>query len=1161
MQKSLFAIRRCSHVGILACLYKIFNRRKLIIQIMRITIFLTLACVVNVYAKSYSQEKLTLDLKNVRLTQLFDIIEYKTDYQFLYNDEDVDKAPFVNLSVEDATVPQIMAACFTKNYPLTYRIENKTIVVLPEIEVPKKIAIPNKSKTFQFTVIGKVMDSTSGNPLVGVTVKVKGSTEGAITDENGKFSLEVPDSAVLEISYVGYNRKEISIRGRTSINILLTTAAAGLNQLVVIGYGRQKKSTLTGAVSAVNGDAVVRPGAANISQTMAGKISGLSIEPQSGEPGVNPVIHIRGIGTTGSSAPLVVVDGIIRDNLTDIDPSIIESVSVLKDAAAVAPYGLGGANGVLLITTRTGKIGNPILTVDAYRGNQKATWLPNPLNAVDYMKLQNEATTNVSSSSTPPYTTDFINNYNANHSSDPDKYPDARASDLLNKLIPVQNYNIKVSGGSKNVTYFIGGGYFKQDGLFDKTNFDRYNFNVNVDSKVTESTKINVNIINSFDRKNELSPFYSSSSMLRWIYFVKPTAPLYFTNGKWGDSNNSSLVGGLRSGSYNRDNGTSLLNTFTVDQQLPFVKGLSVKGAFSYDLNSSFIKGFSRPAYYWIQDVSTTPYTYTKQVSNMEQNSPPNPALNETYSKKQTYTYQAFLNYQRTFGSHEISFLGVAELRKSNYKILTTTMKNFSLDIDEFNLGSSNTSDYSITGTSDEAIQVGYVYRAGYIYENKYMVEASGRYDGHYYFAPGKRFGFFPAFSFGWMLSEEKFMKSFTFVDNLKIRGSWGKSGNLAGSAYQYLAGYRFLPNQYVFGSNAVPGAYPNSEANPNITWEVSNKSDIGVEVSLWRSLLTIEADYFFEKRNGMLLPPAISVPFEYGIGLSDENKGVMNNHGIELAIGGIYRFQNGLKLDFNGNFSFAKNKMKKVFETAATYDNPNRRRTGRPINTPFGYHALGLFSTEDDKNGDGIINTADGYDVVQFTELHPGDIQYEDVNKDGKIDANDEVAVGYSTYPEVTYGFAPAIEWRGFDLTLFWQGVALNSMNVNNRFQTVSLFNTQSNTDYEYYNNHWTPEHQNARYPRAYVGPNSNNNAPPSDFWYERGDYLRLKSCMIGYTIPRNVLEKISMRSLRVYFSGTNLFTLTKVKFFDPEAIDGGSGAGLYPAMKQFIFGASLTF
>ncbi|MFT3949582.1 MAG: TonB-dependent receptor [Agriterribacter sp.] len=1127
---------------------------------MKLTTVLLLAAMLQAAAKSDAQT-VTYAAESVSLEKVFVIIKQQTGYVFFYREEDITGLPTVSVAFKNTPLATALQETL-KGQPLQYNIQGKTIFITSAGAYRKKNTTQEEtiSEALSREITGVVRDK-KGAPLEGVSVTVKGTQMGTTTNAEGRFQLSVPSANNVELlfSFVGYATQTVKAGSRTMFDIVLEEAVADLSDVVVVGYGTQKKANLTGAVSSVKGDEINRAGAANISETMAGKISGISIEPVSGEPGVNPTIHIRGIGTTGSSAPLVVIDGIIRDNLSDIDPAVIESVSVLKDAAAVAPYGLGGANGVLLITTKSGRVDKFVLSLDAYKGNQKPAWLPNPLNVIDYMKLQNEAATNING--TAPYATDFIDNYTANHNADPDKYPDAKSRDLLNKLVPVQNYNIKASGGSGNTNYFLGGGYFGQDGLFDQINYHRYNFNANLNSKVTKTTRITVNIINSYDQKNELSPTYTSSSMLRWLYFIKPTDAMIFSNGKWGTSNNISLIGGLKSGSYNRADKKSLMNTFTIDQQLPFVKGLSVKGAFSYDLTNNFIKGFSKPAYYWNQDLTTTPYTYTQQVSNMEQTSSPNPALYETYSEKQAFTYQGYLNYHNVIKDHDITFLGVAELRKSNYKILNTSMKNFPLAIDEFDLGSSNTSDYSISGSSSESIQVGYVYKAGYVYKSKYMVEAAGRYDGHYYFAPGKRFAFFPSFSLGWRLSEEAFMKSFTFVDNLKIRGSWGKSGNLAGSAYQYLTGYNFYANQYAFGGNVVSGAYPSNEPNPNITWEISNKSDVGIEASLWKNLLSLEVDYFFERRTGMLLPPATTVPFEYGINLSDENAGIMNNHGVELAIGSKYQFKNLLRLGLNGNFSYAKNKMIKVFETAATYDNPNRRRTNRPVNTPFGYHSLGLFSADDDKNGDGIINALDGYSITQFSELHPGDVKYEDVNKDGKIDANDQMVIGYSTYPQITYGFTPSIEWKGFDLALFFQGVVRNSMNINNRFQTVSLLNTQSNTDYEYVNNHWTPDHQDARYPRAYIGPNPNNNSPESDFWYKRGDYFRLKNAVIGYTVPGKNLKPLNISSLRLYFSGTNIFTITKVNFFDPEAIYGGSGAGTYPSMKQFVFGVSVIF
>ncbi len=1136
------------------------------LRVMKLLTALLLVVCLQASATGISQT-ITYSGKEVSLEKVFKVIKEQTGYFVSYKTSQLRKSTPVTIQSEDMPLEQFLHRVL-QNQPLDYTLEETTIFIKWKKELYKVVPLESVSQTLTPPVEDAILTGRVTNdkqePLEGVSVTVKGTQNGTITNADGRFSLSVSSSNNVELifSFVGFESQTIRVGNQTVFNIVLKDFVAGLDDVVVVGYGIQKKTTLTGAVSSVKGEDLDRPGASNISETMAGKISGISITPVSGEPGVDPSIHIRGVGTAGSSAPLIVIDGVVRNSIADIDPTIIESISVLKDAVAVAPYGLGGANGVLLITTKTGKTDRPVFSINAYRGNEKAIWLPSPLNAVDYMVLQNEATTNVSSSSTPPFAADFINSYNANHALDPDRYPDANSIDLLNKTIPVQDYNFKVSGGSGNTTYYIGGGYFKENGLFDKYNFRRYNFNANINSKVTKTTKVKLSVINSFTRKNELSPRYSMANLMRWLYFVKPTSSLYYSNGKWGDINNVSLVGGINSGSYNKIDGASMLSTFTVDQEIPFVPGLSVKGIFSYDLYNDFTKGFSKPAYYWTQDITTTPYTYTRQVSNMEQNSPPYAALYESYNKTQVFTYQGYLDYKRTFGLNEISFLGVAELQKGNQNILNTSMKNLPLEIDEYNLGSSNPSDYTLGGSSSESIHVGYVYRAGYVYDGKYMVEVAGRYDGHYYFAPGKRFALFPSFSLGWRLSEEKFMKQLTFINNLKIRGSWGKSGNLAGRAYQYLAGYRFSPNQYAFGNNMVPAAYPNNEPNPNITWETANKTDIGIEVGLWNNLLNFEVDYFFEKRKGMLLPPATVVPFEYGIGLSDENEGVMDNHGVEITLGTKYQFQNGIRLNLDGNFSFARNKMLRVFETESTFNNPNRRRTGRPINTRFGYHSLGLFRTEEDKNGDGIINEDDGYNITQFGQLHPGDIKYEDLNNDGKIDANDEIAIGYSTFPQIFYGFTTSAEWKGFDLALFFQGAARSSYSINQRFQTISLFNTQSNTDYEFYNNHWTPERQDARYPRAYIGPNANNNNVSSDFWNESGSYLRLKNFIVGYSIPNNVLKQLLLSNLRVFFSATNLFTVSKVKFSDPESnIVSSGGAGLYPTMKQFIFGIGVSF
>ncbi len=880
----------------------------------------------------------------------------------------------------------------------------------------------------------------AGDPLPGTTIQVEGTILGAITDGDGKYSIEVPDQkAVIVFSFVGYITQRFPVAGKSTIDVTLVSASQNLQEVVVIGYGTQKKTSITGSVSIVKGDEVAKVPVANISNSMAGKLAGVSMRPNGGQPGKdNPDLFIRGVATTGANSPLIVIDGIIRNNINQVDPTNIESVSVLKDAAAVAPYGLGGANGVILITTKKGTKGVPTLTLNSYYGWQKPTYYPRLLNAKDFMKLSNEAYLNENLGSTSlPFALDLINNYDALHKENPDLYPDSNTKDLVNMSVPIQNHNLQLGGGSEKMKYFAGIGYYKQDGVFDAVNYNRYNYNINLESLVTNTTTVTLSILGSVERTNDVDAASSSTQLFRSGYKYIPTQPIYFTNGFWGQWAGNSPVGLFNSGGYAKNDGNTVLSTITIEQKLPFIKGLSVKGAIGYDTQNNSVKGWHRPAYYWEQNTNTSPFTYSKAISTMENSAPAYTYLRQSELKNHVFTYQGFVNYQRTFGVHEFTGLFVAEARRNTFDQFWAQRNNYAVDVDELDMGSSAKIDYDNGGSSGVGTQIGYVYRLGYVYDNKYLLEASGRYDGHYYFAPGKRWGYFPAFSLGWRLSEEKFMESLSFINNLKIRGSWGKSGNLAGSAYQYLSGFTLVGNRYAFGNGTmVQGAYIPQEPNQNITWEISGKTDIGFEASLWNSLLMVEADYFFERRTGMLLSPAITVPIEYGLALAQENAGEMKNQGIEVTVGSRYEFQNGLRLGLNGNFSIAKNKMVQVFETSATYDNPNRRVTGRAYGTPFGYHSLGLFSTSDDSNGDGIIDNNDGYNVTQFGEIHPGDIKYEDISgpdgdmvPDGKIDSNDEIVIGYPVYPLMSFGFTTTALWKGFDLSLFFQGSGMVSL------------------------------------------------------------------------------------------------------------------------------------
>jgi len=408
-------------------------------------------------------------------------------------------------------------------------------------------------------------------------------------------------------------------------------------------------------------------------------------------------------------------------------------------------------------------------------------------------------------------------------------------------------------------------------------------------------------------------------------------------------------------------------------------------------------------------------------------------------------------------------------------------------------------------------------------------------------------------------------MKGLSFLTNLKLRASWGKSGNLAGSAYQYLSGYTLSGNGYAFGTGTmVQQAYVNTEPNTEITWEVSQKTDAGFDASLWKDLVTIEADFFYERRTGMLLNPTITVPLEYGLGLPQTNAGKMDNLGFELNLGSRKEFRNGIRLNINGSISIARNKMVETYETAATYDNPNRRRTGRAYQTVFGYKAIGFFSTAEDTNGDGVISTSE-YPITQWGTLHPGDIKYEDLSgpngePDGKIDSNDECVIGYPmAYPLMIFGFTGTAGWKGFDLSLFFQGAGMTSYNTQN-FMTFPFFNNNSNADYEYYNNHWTKDNQNSKYPICWPSPVSNMQQS-STFWQRNASYLRLKNAQFGYTFPRSVLQTIKIKSIRIYVASQNLLTISGLKFMDPESSTYQTDGTFYPTMKSYTIGANVTF
>lgn len=1009
-------------------------------------------------------------------------------------------------------------------------------------------------------VTGTVLDE-KGQALANVNITVKYSGRGVRSDANGSFSIEVPDErSVLVFTYSGYRQQEITVGTKRNFQVSMIVLATGLDSVVVVAYGTQKKSSVTASISSIKGSEIASQPVANISNALVGRAAGVISMQGTGEPGFDGSnVLIRGISTTGSTQPLVVVDGVPR-NYTQLDPNSIASLNILKDAAAVAPYGMAGANGVLLITTKHGKAGNYSFAYNGYVGIQNPTRLTEFVNASEYATMRNVANANVGAG--PVYSDYDLQKFK--DGSDPDGHPNHNVlKELTNKNTLITSHNLSLSGGTEKVRYFAGLGYLKQNGMWGSAVYNRYNLISNVDIQATNTTKVSLSMNGRVEDRNQSA--VNTGFIFYQAFRTPPTAPLTFSNGLWGSYIGRTAYGNIHHSGYAQTTGYALLNQISIEQQLPFLKGLSVKAAVSYDFNPfraddptnptagivSLGKTWITPIPFYSVDTSQRPYVYTLAGND----GPAKPIYQQSYAQSQAFTYQGFINYSNRFGQHDVGLLVVLEARNTKASVFGAARSNYNVLVPELNNGSSNSTDISNYGYSTEAKQKSVLYRVNYGFAGKYLFEATGRYDGNYYFAPGKRFGFFPAFSAGWRISQESFMKGISWISNLKLRASYGQSGALAGSPFQYLSSYTLYGNAAILNGSAVQGLYENAEPNKSITWERAKKSDIGLEAVLWHGLLTVEADYFFEKRDNMLFAPDVIVPSEYGISLSQVNSGSMSNHGFELSLGTTHQVTKDLRVGLAANFTYAKNKLVRVFETSSTYDNPNRRRTGRPLNTQFGYQALGYFQQSDDKDGNGIIDASE-YDVSQpFGELHPGDLKYRDTNNDGVITPEDEVPIGKAAVPQIIYGILPSVSYKGFDLTLLFQGAT-----GRNFYLTASAAwpfvngasATKENLDY------WTPENTGARNPRLTPTPTSNN-TQNSSWWIRNGRYLRLKTGELSYTIPSRIAQKARMQSARIYVSGQNMLTWSPIKNFDPEvSVTNGE---YYPQQKVFTVGLNLTF
>jgi TonB-linked SusC/RagA family outer membrane protein len=1007
-------------------------------------------------------------------------------------------------------------------------------------------------------VTGKVTRKTTGEPLAGASVVLKGTNTTTTTNATGAFTISIPQAGgTLVVTYAGMALQEIPVTKAGEVNIALDdNTGSTLNDVVVVGYGQQRRATVTGAISTVNTKELVQSPVADLSNALQGRVAGVITKQGSGEPGRDAAaIYIRGNSTFGATMePLFVVDGIVRTfrDFSQLDPNEVESVSLLKDASSAAIFGVKGANGVVLVTTKRGKTGKITASYSFNYGFQKVTRFNDNLGSFEYATMLNEALLN---DGLPlAFTNEQIENYRTG--ADPVLYPNTNWQQLvLGGTAPQMQHNLSFSGGADKVRYFASLGYLDQSGLYSSLNYKRYNARINLDLQVTKTTKVSIDLNGRLERRT--APTTGISQIFEHTLRNPPTIPAYYDG--IGYAQVGSYVNTLRAidkaaGYDNSDNNTILTN-LQLEQQIPWVKGLSLKGVMAFDRRLNYSKR-------WADNV----YVYTKNptTGNYDRSPYQNPSLAESYFQEFQTELQAHLNYTRRFGKHGVSALVLLlqQERPQNQFAASRSGYEFSL-FDVLSQGpatnATGTITETISGTKDRFALRSAAGRINYDYDNKYIFQASLRRDESENFAPNVRTGYFPAFSVGWVVSGESFMDGIRHkVDFLKVKGSWGKLGSDAlggGARFLYLARYGTVANTYAFGGAVVPGLNPTA-ANPLVTWETSTKTDIGLEARLLKGLLGVEFEVFMEDREDILATRFAQIPSTYGGPLPAENVGSVENRGFELTLTHSNSINKDLSYNIRGNLTVAKNKI--IYAAEAENVPEQFRVSGRPIGAYYGYKAIGIIKDS---------ATFKSYAKTTAFPVGLGDIMYEDVNNDGRIDNADRQFLSNGAVPEIVYGIYGGVNYKGFELNFLFQG-ATNVYQQLTQNAGFAFFNGGRVT--ADWRDRWTPDNPNAKFPRLSTNATAttNNYQIPggpayglggNSFWIKDASYIRLKNLEVAYNFNASFLSKIGISQLRVYATGQNLFTLTELRNVDPE--NTNASGWYYPVQAVYNFGVNVQF
>lgn len=1000
------------------------------------------------------------------------------------------------------------------------------------------------------TISGQVMD-TEGQTLIGVNVQVKGTTQGTSTDLEGNYSLDdVTEDAILVFSYIGYQTLEVVVEGRTTIDVTLTSNAELLEEIVVVGYGRQKKANVIGSVTAISGSEVVAIPAPDITNAISGRLPGSVIVQSSGEPGRNSArILIRGrttLGGAGQTSPLVVIDGIPNRSLSEVDPNDVESISILKDAAA-AIYGSSAANGVVLVTTKSGTNSETRLNYQFYQGFLTPTILPEPAGAAQYAQYISDYQDYEGLSRL--YSDRDIELYKSGV--DPWEHPTTDWTDeLVQDWTTASKHHLSLSGGSEKISYYISAGYKNEEAFYaqESTNYKQYNLRANIDVPINDWLSANVNYAGFItDRKY---PTTSTYQIIGWSSLTLPTEPAFWPTGEPGPDFegginpvvNSSFVAG-----YDELNAYKNQITLRTSITPEFAPGLDIGAFYTLDLNNTYHKFFRKPwtLYYPLWETAErnsegfiTSMELEPRLRGLE-----SPELTDSYGRSINTMSQFSVNYGKTFGDHALSVFGAFEQFQVKSNGFNAFRKYFISDLVQ-TLGAGGEKDKDNDGYLSVYARSSWIGRLTYNYQEKYLAEFIFRRDGSLKFPPNSRWGNFPGILLGWRASEEPFWKtSLPFINYFKLKASYGEMGMDPGAAFQYINKYTLGTGLTIGGDKEVKTKISQASlANPNITWEKQKSYNLGFESEFFNSSVFLNADVFYNKRSDILTARNASVPEYSGLALPDENIAIVDNRGLELQGGYLSDITKDWNFIVSGNIGWSRNEV--VFMDEPERAVPWQRRTGHPYGAALVYNAIGIFRSEADLEA-----------YPHWNGAKPGDVIFEDYNDDGVINSEDRILLDKTDFPTTFYGVSLEVNYKNWGLSVLAQGQGdyFRSPVSGNRGIGQNVYSWMA-TDY------WTPETPNATNARPFHRADqywsylSNANT----YWYENMAYARLKNAVLRYKFPQTWTDNIGIAGASLFLSGNNLFLIySEQNNYDPEIGDPEA----YPAMKTFAIGAFVTF